>query len=250
MNLFFTILYQPLFNLLVWLYDVLPGNDIGFAIIVVTLIIRFALFPLSQKSLQSQKAMQELQPKIQALKEQHKDNKEVLSKELMQLYAREKVNPLSSCLPLIVQLVVLIALYQVFTAGLNSSSLDALYSFVTNPGHIDSFFLNKIDLASPNIYLAILAGIIQFVQAKMTVTNRPPKSVQGSSGSKDEEMMVAMNRSMLYIMPVMTVFIGAKLPGGLALYWFVSNVFMVVQQMIVFRKKKIVPETIIEAKSS
>lgn len=238
MNLFFTILYQPLFNLLVWLYDVLPGNDIGFAIIVMTIIIRFVLYPLSRQSLKSQKAMQELQPKINELKAKHKEDKELLAKELMALYKEEKVNPLSSCLPLIVQLIVLIALYQVLTAGLSSSSLDALYGFVDNPGHLDSIFLNRIDLADGNIVLALLAGVVQYVQAKMMLTRRPPKAVQGSPGSRDEEIMIAMNKSMLYVMPVMTVVIGATLPGGLALYWFVSNLFMVIQQYLVFHHKQ------------
>lgn len=245
MNIFFTILYQPLFNLLVWLYNVLPGNDIGLAIIALTIIIRLILLPMSGQSLKSQKAMQELQPKIDEIKARTKDNKEAQAKELMELYKREKVNPLASCLPMIVQIFVLIALYQVLSTGLNAASLEGLYGFVQNPGHLDSIFANKIDLAAPNLVLAVLAGIVQFVQAKMMITRRPPKAVQGTPGAKDEQMMVAMNRSMLYFMPVMTVIIGAKLPGGLALYWLVSNLFMVIQQWFVFRKKK--PSTNIEA---
>lgn len=238
MGIFFTVLYQPLFNLLVFLYDVIPGNDIGFAIIAVTILIKLALFPVSHKSLKSQKAMASLQPKIQELKKQYKDDKETLAKEMMALYKREKVNPLSSCLPVVIQVVVLIALFQVLRAGLGSTNLDALYPFVPNPGHLDALFLNTINLAVPNIPLAILAGIVQFVQAKMLPTMRPPKAVEGSEGSKDEEMMAAMNKSMLYVMPVMTVVIGATLPGGVALYWLVSNLFMVGQQMLVFRKAK------------
>ncbi|MEK9131165.1 MAG: YidC/Oxa1 family membrane protein insertase [Patescibacteria group bacterium] len=237
MNIFFIVLYQPLFNLLVWLYDVVPGNDIGFAIIALTVIIRLALLPMSGQSLKSQKAMQDLQPKVNEIKARTKDQKEQQAKELMELYKTEKVNPLASCLPLIVQLVILLALYQVLSAGLNSGSLEALYSFVPNPGRLDPVFLNKVDLTVPNITLAILAGIVQYVQAKMMITNRPPKAVAGQAGSKDEAMMATMNKSMLYLMPVMTVVIGASLPGGLALYWLISNLFMVGQQWVVFRKK-------------
>lgn len=237
MNIFFTVLYQPLFNLLVWLYDVIPGNDIGYAIIAMTAIIRLALLPMSGQSLKSQKAMQDLQPKVNEIKARTKDNKEQQAKELMELYKQEKVNPLSSCLPLIVQLVILLALYQVLSAGLNSTSLEALYTFVPNPGRLDPVFLDKIDLTVPNIALAILAGMVQFVQAKMMITSRPPKAVAHESASRDEAMMATMNKSMLYFMPVMTVVIGASLPGGLALYWLVSNVFMVGQQWLVFRGK-------------
>ncbi|MEK7105676.1 MAG: YidC/Oxa1 family membrane protein insertase [Patescibacteria group bacterium] len=234
MNIFFTLLYQPLFNLLVWLYDVLPGNDIGIAIIAMTAIIRILLLPMSGQSLKSQKRMQDLQPKIEEVKARTKDNKEAQAKELMQLYKTEKVNPLSSCLPLVVQLVILIALYQVLSAGLNSTSLDALYPFVHNPGHLDAMFLGKVDLATPNVVLAVLAGIVQFFQARMMITKR---SKPVTPGAKDEAMLATMNKSMLYFMPVITVVIGASLPGGLALYWLVSNLFMVGQQIFVFRKQ-------------
>lgn len=237
MNIFFTVLYQPLFNLLVWFYNVIPGNDVGLAIIALTAVIRLLLWPLSGASLKSQKALQDLQPKVEEVKARTKDNKEAQAKELMALYKTEKVNPLASCLPTIVQLIILITLYQVLSAGLNSGSLDALYPFVRNPGHLDAIFFNGIDLAVPNIVLAVLAGIVQFVQAKMMMTKRVPPQVAGKEGAKDEQMMTAVNRSMLYMMPVMTVVIGASLPGGLALYWLVSNLFMVGQQALVFRKK-------------
>ncbi|MEK7665447.1 MAG: YidC/Oxa1 family membrane protein insertase [Patescibacteria group bacterium] len=234
MSPFFTILYQPMFNLLVWLYDVLPGNDIGFAIIVLTIILKFLLAPLSHKTLVSQRAMQQLQPKIKELKAKYTDKQEQ-AKAMMELYKQEKVNPLASCLPLIVQLPILIVLYKVLMDGLGTANFDVLYNFVQNPGHIDGMFLNTFNLTTPSILLAVLAGAVQFVQAKMLPRQKPPKPVEGSTGSKDEEMMVAMNRSMTYFMPVLTVLIGASLPGGLALYWLMSNLFSIGQQMIVFK---------------
>lgn len=237
MNIFFTILYQPLFNLLIWFYNVIPGNDIGLAIIGLTAFIRILLLPLSGASLKSQKALQDLQPKVEEVKQRTKDDKEAQAKELMALYKQEKVNPLASCLPTIVQLFILIALYQVLSAGLHSESLEGLYGFVSNPGRLDAISFFGIDLAVANIPLAVLAGIVQFVQAKMMITKRLPPQVTGKEGSKDEQMMTSINRSMLYMMPVMTVLIGARLPGGLALYWLVSNLFMVGQQWIVLRKK-------------
>lgn len=224
-----------MFNLLVWLYDVLPGNDIGFAIIVLTILLKLLLAPLSHKTLLSQRAMQSLQPKIAELKAKYTDKQEQ-AKAMMELYKQEKVNPLSSCLPLIIQLPVLIVLYQVLRDGLGSANFAFLYSFVPNPGHIDDVFLNIFDLATPSLVLAILAGIVQFIQVKMLPRTRPPKSVEGTPASKDEEMMVTMNRSMTYFMPVLTVIIGASLPGGLALYWLTSNLFSIAQQAFVFKR--------------
>jgi len=239
MNIFFVVLYQPLFNLLVWLYNVIPGNDIGLAIIALTLLIRLVLYPVTQQSLKSQKAMQTLQPKINALKEQYKDDKDAQAKAMMALYKDEKVNPLSSCLPLVIQLVVLITLYRVLSAGITSAGLDGLYPFVHDPGHLNTSLLGFVDLGAPNIVLAIIAGIVQFFQARMMITRLPGKStVTKSEGAKDEAMLASVNKSMLYMMPLMTVLIGARLPGGLALYWVVSNAFMVIQQTIAFRTKK------------
>lgn len=237
MNLYHEILYRPLFNLLIWLYNVIPGAELGFAIIALTLIVKMLLWPLTHASLKSQKALQDLQPKLDALKAEHKDDKEKLAKAMMALYASEKVNPLSSCLPILVQIPILIALYNVLSAGLHAESLSELYGFVQNPGSINAMFLGVIDLGQRNIPLAILSGIFQFFQTRMLIARRPPKQVQGTPGAKDEEMLASMNQSMLYMMPVMTAVIGASLPGGLTLYWVAINVISIAQQYVVFRKK-------------
>lgn len=236
--MFHTILYQPLFNLLIWLYDVIPGQDLGFAIIGISLLIRLVLWPLSRSSIKSQKALQDLQPKLDALKEQHKDDKEGLAKAMMNLYKEEKVNPMSSCLPLLVQLPILFALYQVLRDGMNMDSLVNLYPFVSRPESINLNFLGFINLAEANLVMAVIAGILQFVQTKMLMMKRPPKKVRSTPGAKDEDMMAQMNQSMMYFMPVMTVVIGASLPGGLTLYWIIMNIFAILQQALAFRKKK------------
>ncbi len=240
-NLFHIIFYQPIFNLLVWLYDVIPGYDIGIAIIALTVILKFLLFPLTIKSLRSQKALQEIQPKINEIKEKYKNQKEEMSKAIMELYRKEKVNPFSSCLPILIQLPFLIALYQVLAAGLKSSGFEALYPFVANPGHIDTIFLEFMDLAeSKNVILCLLAGITQFFQGKMMTTSSPARVAQKDPGSKDEAMLGSMNKQMLYMMPILTVFIGYSLPGGLVLYWLVMNALTIVQQWIFLRPKKVI----------
>lgn len=235
-QLFNIILYQPIFNLLVWLYNIIPGHDIGIAIIILTIIIKLVLYPLSLQSIKAQKAMKDLQPKLEELKRKYKDNKEQLSREMMALYKKEKINPASSCLPLLIQLPFFIAVYRVFRSGLTSNSFDLLYSFVHNPGALNPVAFGFIDLSKPNFYLALLAGAAQFWQAKMMTTKQPPKPVQGQEPSKDESLTAAMNKQMLYVMPVITVVIGMSLPGGLALYWFVTTLLMALQQLYFFKK--------------
>ncbi|MBI4598914.1 membrane protein insertase YidC [Candidatus Uhrbacteria bacterium] len=236
--MFHAILYQPLFNLLIWLYNVLPGADLGFAIIGISIVVKLAMWPLSHASLKSQKALQELQPKLETLKVQYKDDKEGLAKAMMQLYQAEKVNPLSSCLPLLIQIPILFALYAVLQDGLNAERLVNLYPFVHNPGSVNPYFLGFIDLGQPHLVMAVIAGILQFFQTKMLMARRPPAAVRKELGAKDEDMMAAMNKSMLYVMPVMTVVIGASLPGGLTLYWIVMNLLSIVQQFLAFRSIK------------
>lgn len=240
MNIFTSIFYQPLWNGLVWFYNVLPGNDIGLAIIALTIAIKLVLFPASASAIRSQRSMQALQPKIKALQEQFKDNKEQLAKEMMELYKKEKVSPFSSCLPLILQLFVLFALYRVLIEGLGDGTPELLYSFVKNPGKLDPHFIG-LNLAKPNIVLAVLAGLAQFWQTKLMQVPAPPKEVAREPGAKDESVMAMVNKQMLYVMPVMTVVIGAGLPGGLALYWFVMSALSAVQQWWVMKKVKLSP---------
>lgn len=234
---FTTIFYQPLWNALVWLYDVIPGSDIGLAIIGLTIVIKLVLLPFSIQATRSQRVMQTLQPKLDELKAQYKDEKEKLAKAMMELYSKEKVSPLSSCLPLLIQLPILIALYRVLIAGLGEPQPELLYPFVENPGKLDPMFFGFVDLGKRNFMLAILAGIVQFWQTKMIQVKPPPSAVAKAPGAKDESMMAMMNKQMLYVMPAMTVVIGAGLPGGLALYWLVTNLLTVAQQYVFLRKK-------------
>jgi YidC/Oxa1 family membrane protein insertase len=234
-DLAFVVFYQPLLNLLVFFYNVIPGKDVGLAIIAVTVFIKLILYPFSRKSLQSQKALQDLQPKVEALKVKYKDQKETLGIEMMKLYKAEKVNPFSSCLPLLVQFPFLIALFYVLQVGLSDDSLTNLYSFINNPGSLNAIAFGLIDLSKPFIPLAVLAGGAQFIQVRMMTTRQSPLKV---AGSKDENMLAMMNKQMMFIMPIMTIIIGSTLPGGLSLYWLVTTILTVGQQYITFRGSK------------
>ena len=226
--LYTEILQKPLFNLLVFLYTAIPGRDLGVTILVLTLIVRILLYPLNRRAITSQRSIQRLQPEMEALKEKHKDDREKLAQEMMALYKREKINPLSSCLPIVVQLPILIAVYQVFTAGIKSDAFQLLYPGIANPGTINTIAFGFLDLAARSWPLAILAGIAQYWQTRMLMGS---KSAATSSVS-------AMNKQMLYIMPVMTVFIGSRFPAGLGLYWFATTVFTGLQQLLMFKKSE------------
>jgi len=240
-NLFTTILVQPILNLLVWLYNVIPGNDLGVAIIVLTILFKLVLFPLAKSQIKQQRALQELQPKIDEIRKRLKDDKDAQAKELMDLYRTEKVNPTASCLPLLVQLPILIGLYTALRSGLGSKGLNLLYPFVANPGTIKTMMLGFVDLAKPNYILAVLAGAVQFWQSWQILrtpspATPPPPEVDGKKGAKDESMAAAMNKQMMYIMPLVTIFIGISLPGGLTLYWLVTSILTVAQQALFLRK--------------
>ena len=232
-SFFTTVFYQPIFNLLIFIYNFLSFHDIGIAIIVLTLIIKGLLWPLSKSSIKSQKALQDLQPKIKDLKEKYKDDKVGLSQATMDLYKNNKVNPFSSCLPLLIQFPFLIAVFQVFRDGINDK-LDLVYSFIYRPEAINMVSLGLVDLSSPNVYLAVLAGLAQFWQSKMMMSKKPEIKTEGA---KDENMAAIMSKQMMYFMPLITVFIGISLPGGLTLYWFCFTLLTAIQQVVTFRKK-------------
>jgi YidC/Oxa1 family membrane protein insertase len=232
--IFQVIFYQPILNLLVWLYNIVPGHDLGIAIILLTIIIKLALLPLSRQAIKSQKSLQDIQPKIDEIKKKFVNQKEEMGRAMLELYKENKVNPFSSCLPLLVQLPFLWAVFRVFRDGLAGNSMNLVYSFVSRPESINSLSLGFLELSKPNIYLAILAGLAQFWQAKMMITKKPAIA---SAGSKDESMTAIMNKQMLYFMPILTVFIGITLPGGLSLYWFITTLLTALQQMYVFKEK-------------
>lgn len=254
MFLFNEFVYRPIYNLLIFIYNFLPLYDFGIAIILVTVIIKLLLIPLSRKQIESQKKMQELQPKIKEIQEKHKNDKEKQSRALMEFYKENKANPFSGCLPMIFQLVFLIAIYRVLfnisQDGLRVNGAD-LYAFISNPGQINHLFLGLIDLSSivdfknysaaniAHIILVIMAAGAQYVQTKMLMAKTKKlknDKVDDKKDNKEQDFAQIMSKQMLYLAPVMTLFIGVKFPAGLALYWLVSTLFMIAQQEYLEKK--------------
>jgi YidC/Oxa1 family membrane protein insertase len=241
MSIFTTLIIQPILNLLVWLYNTVPGNDLGIAIILLTILVKTVLYPFTMAQIKQQRALQTIQPKVDEIRNRLKDDKEAQAKELMELYKRDKVNPAASCLPLLIQLPIFIGLYRALNDGLSSQGLNLLYPFVANPGTLSTMLFGIVDLSKPNIVLAVLAGAVQFWQSwqimrKPSPATPPPADVVKTEGAKDESMASAMNKQMMYIMPVVTIFIGISLPGGLTLYWLTMSLLTVAQQALFLKK--------------
>ena len=217
------ILYQPLFNALFFLYQFLPGRDFGIAVIVLTALIRLILSPLMAQSLKSQKAISGIQKKVKEIQNNHKDNKEKQMQEILELYQKEKINPLNSLVPVLIQLPLLIALYRVFWRGLQPEELSNLYSFIPRPEIISFSFLNLIDLAQPSLVLAILAGFAQLIQMK-------------SNQEKTGQTTSAVSNQMIFIFPFLTIFILIRMPAAVALYWITTTILSIGQQYLIFKK--------------
>lgn len=236
-SIFHTILYQPILNIFVGLYNFVPGHDFGLVILFLTLILRFVLYPLTAASIKAQRSMQEIQPKLEEIKKKYADNKQMQAQATMELYKNHKVNPLASCLPILVQLPILIALFYVLRDAVAGTTLATdLYSFVRDPGKLNTVTFGFFDLAKPNVVLALLAGASQYLQAKSLTRSMPPK--EAGAGAKDESMTAIMNKQMLYFMPALTAIIGLSFPAGLTLYWFLSTMSMVAQQYWMNRNLK------------
>jgi len=232
-QIFHSLIYQPIYNALILLYNIIPGHDLGVSIVLLTIIVRFLLYPISKKQIESQKKLQDLQPEIKKLQDKYKGDKEKQGRALMEFYKEKKVNPASGCLPLAVQIVFFIALYQAFIAGINfNSACNDLYSFVACPSSLNVKFFGLLDLAKPNVILAVIAAAGQFVQTKMMMSKSPVSA-------KKDDFSSIMNKQMLYLGPLLTLFIGMKFPAGLALYWVVNTLFAIVQQYLTMKKAEV-----------
>ncbi len=229
-------LYKPLLNILAFLVSIVPGGDVGVAVILLTLIVKTALFPLSQRSIESQAKMNLLNPELKKIKDS-KLSKEEQAKETFELYKKHKTNPFSGCLLVLIQLPIIFALYYVFIKGIKFDPT-YLYSFVPVPGSINMNFLGFIDLSANHmIGLAILTGISQFFQAYFMPK---PNLSKENDGSFQNSFAKSMNTQMKYVFPFIVAWIAYSLSGVVALYWITSNAFAIGQQIYANKKKNLI----------
>lgn len=231
---FNTLLVHPLFNSLVFLYNTVAIEDFGLAVIFLTIVIRLLLWPLTQKAISSQKRLQELQPHIKEIQKKHKENQEEQAKALMELYKERGANPFGGCLPLLIQLPILFALYRVFLGGISPEYLQNLYSFVQNPGHLNTTLLGLVDLSHRSLVLAVIAGGLQFIQSKMMMKRNPLPQGEGAAALAAQ----MMSKQMVFVLPVITILISLSLPAALPLYWAITTLFTIAQQFVTMRAVK------------
>lgn len=216
----FHIFDQPILHSLTFLYTYLPGPDFGVAVIVLTLLLRLILYPLSAKAFESQKAQVRIQSKVREIQEQYKGRKDELSRKLLELYRAEKINPFAAILPLLPQLLVLLSLYRVLNNGLGEGQLSL----------IDPSFFGIVDLSEKFWPFAIAAGISQFIQGKQMLP------LQQKAGVKD--MSQNIQTKMVYAFPLLTVVFALQFPAALSLYWTTSNIFSIAQQWHLMKKSE------------
>ena len=227
MKAFFTAaLYRPLFNALAWLYENVAFEDLGVAIILLTIGVRILLFPLFHQTVKHQRITQNLQPEIKHIQNTHKEDKETQAQKIMELYEQHKVNPLTPLLALIVQIPIVIVLYRIFIHGFSGDALDLLYPSINIPDSPNQNFLGLVDLTQSNIWLVGFAAIAQYVQGKLSLSKHKKK---GDEPSKAERV----GQNMVTFMPILTVMILFNLPAAIGLYWGTTTVFSIFQQLIV-----------------
>jgi YidC/Oxa1 family membrane protein insertase len=253
-QLWHLILYQPLLNGLILLYKLI-GN-IGLAIVVFTVLIRAILIPLTVPSMKAAKKMQELAPELEKLKRRYKNDKQGMARAQMELYKQHGANPAAGCLPQIVQLLILIALYQAFRQVLLPNGMEViqklnevLYPSLRLPleTSIDLRFL-YLDLAKPDVFqlpvsgqtipipglFLLAAALTQFLSSKMMSPGaRAAEKAAEKTEEKTDDLATSMQSQMLYLFPLMTLLIGFTFPSGLILYWFIFSLFTMVQQYFV-----------------
>ena len=226
-----TILYQPLLNVLALLVSIVPGGDVGLAIIILTLLVKIVLYPLSQRSIESQAKMNLLAPELKKIKESGK-SKEEQARLTFELYKANKANPFSGCLLVLIQIPIIFALYWVFYKGISFDG-GLLYSFVEAPERVNMFFLGVLDISQKSLILAILAGISQYLQAHFM----PKPASTGEVGSLSHSFSKSMHFQMKYFFPFLVAFIAYTISGAVALYWITSNIFSIGQQIYATKKK-------------
>lgn len=234
-TLFHVVIYNPIYNALVFFIDTIPTHDAGIAVILVTIIVRVILFPLSRRAIQAQIAMKKVAPEIEAIKARLKDKPAEQSAAIFALYKERNVKPFAGILLMLIQLPILIGLYWAFThGGLPLINSAILYTFVHIPDAVNMHFLGLIDMSKRNIVLALLAMITQFIYTRLSMGPRGEKTAAEASFSND--MAKSFDLQARYVLPLMVGVIAFTISAAAPLYWVTSNTFMILQELITGRR--------------
>jgi YidC/Oxa1 family membrane protein insertase len=229
-----TAIYQPIYNVLMLFIKHAPGKNLAFAIIALTIALRILLLIPSQRAIVSQRKMQDIQPRLEKIRKKYAGNQEKIASETMAVWKEAKVNPLGSCLPILIQFPILIALFYVVQSGLNPDNSILLYPSLANFtfSDIDPFFLG-MDLTKLNTFvLPLVVGGLQFGQMKLAEAKSKKKKKQGEEKPAGGNEMQMATKMMTYFMPIMIAVFTASIPAGVGVYWGTSTLFGIGQQLV------------------
>lgn len=233
-NLIKTVIYEPLYNFLIFIISS-THIDAGLAAVILTILVKIVLFPMAKKASLAQLKMKEHEKELKDIKEKYKD-RETQALKTMEFYKTHKINPLSSIGTLLIQIPIIYSLYHIFLkSGLPSVNTTLLYTFIKIPENISMNFLGLIDVSQKSILLAFLAAASGFVQMHFSTQNTSSNS-NSSSGTPDLSQMMA--KQMKFTLPVVIFLVSWQISGVVALYWFTSNVVSMIQDYIVKKQYK------------
>lgn len=241
-SFFHNFLYVPIYNLLVFFVDVIPGGDVGLAVVAATVVVKLILMPLSLSAVRTQRRMKLIEKELKEIREKHKTDKERQAKEMLALYKQYGIRPFSSILGILIQLPIIIALYFVFSReALLNIDPALLYSFIEVPTAITPLFLGIFTVAGNSIVLALLAALAQFAHAYVSIPV-PPAPTNGATRSASEDFGRIMAVQARFILPII-IGVVAYTSGAVALYFITSSIVGVLQEGIVRRMKHPEPST-------
>lgn len=232
------LLYLPLYNVYIGLVNLIPGHFVAIAILVLTVLVRLVLTPFKHKAIESQARQKELAPELKEIQAKYKGDKTAQGQATMQFYKDRGVNPASGCLPLLVQFPIVIVLYYVFRTPIGPDHAGLLYPFVPLPVNINYafFWIRDITQFDRLLILPVLAGGAQYLYSRSLTSLQPPPA--------GNDMASLMNKQMMFMVPIMTAFIGSRLPAALSLYWVIATLIDWYQQQQGIRRyqRKIAPQ--------
>lgn len=229
--MFHTIFYEPVYNLLVIFLQVVPQHDIGVSIILMTILVKTILLPLNLSAMKSQYVMKSIEGELKDLREKYKNEPQISSQKMMEIYKREKINPFASLFVVLLQIPIFIALYLVFSKGMHLD-INSLYSFVHFPELLHTEAFGILDVTKRSLVVAILTGISSYILARrQTVSMRSDKKPHEETFQ--DHFMKSMRMQLLYVLPVIIGFSAYVLPGALGVYWITNNVLSYLQDIYI-----------------
>lgn len=230
-NIFHTIVSEPLYNGLIFLINLLPFFDVGVVIIIFTIITKIVLLPLSIKASKSQLEMKSAEKDLALIKDKYKDKTEQGVK-IMEYYKEKGMNPFTGIFVVFIQIPILIGLYRVFI-GLPKINTDLLYSFISVPDNVNMIFLGLVDISQKSLLLAVLVGITTYFQTSLATSTQNSST---DTKSTQNDIAKAMSFQMKYFLPPFITVVIYNISSAVALYLFVSNLFSIAQEYYIRNK--------------